>query len=316
MTGDLANLVANNIDVGAMAATLDPSKANDDQYRRIYGHMSAGPYVITLPEGVNMRIDGMSIDDAGLNPSRGQLPKLMTMIPLAEALPSTPAQEREVMEEVASFYGSIRIGNFELRGFSLETPQGPQKLQAIRFNLANGKIGEMAFEGFDGRAPNGPIKLGRFALKSFDVANFMRVAAQLSGVKPSTEQMLALLPLIEGIEIKALSAPSKTTGQPVDIDTLSLDWGQFIGPIPSKLRMISKMSTPLDLTELNQQKLSAAGLTRVTIDTDLGAAWTEASRSFALEPVKFELVDLLNATARLSLANVHRESSPQMRRRR
>ena len=43
------------------------------------------------------------------------------------------------------------------------------------------------------------------------------------------------------------------------------------------------------------------------IDADLGAAWTEASRSFALEPATLELGSLLNASARVSLANVPRQ---------
>ncbi len=56
----------------------------------------------------------------------------------------------------------------------------------------------------------------------------------------------------------------------------------------------------------------------MSIDADLGAAWTEASRSFALEPVKFEMGGLFNATARASLANVPREvfsaSAPRVMR--
>lgn len=168
MTGDLANMVTNNIDVGAMAAALDPSNANDDKYRRIYEHVSAGPYVITSPEGLNMRIDSVTADDIGLTPSRLQLPKLIAMMSLAGAAQPAPgsAQAREMMETVANFYEGIHIGNTEMRGFSAETPQGPFKLQVMRGNFANGKLGEMAVEGVEGRAPKGPFRLGRFALKS------------------------------------------------------------------------------------------------------------------------------------------------------
>ena len=44
----------------------------------------------------------------------------------------------------------------------------------------------------------------------------------------------------------------------------------------------------------------------VAIDFDLGAAWTEASRTFVLDPVTLELGGLLKASARVSLANVPR----------
>ena len=75
------------------------------------------------------------------------------------------------MEKVATIYEGMRIGTAEMRGLSAETPQGPFKLQAIRFNLEDGKIGEFAFEGLDTNTPKGPLKLGRFALKSLDIAN-------------------------------------------------------------------------------------------------------------------------------------------------
>ena len=110
----------------------------------------------------------------------------------------------------------------------------------MRFNFEHGKIGELAVEGLDTRAPNGPVKVGRFALKSLDVASLMRLSAQFSAQKPSPEQALALFPLIEGVEIKGVVAPYKATGKPVNIDVLSLDWGQFVGSIPSKLRQIGR----------------------------------------------------------------------------
>lgn len=119
--------------------------------------------------------------------------------------------------------------------------------------------------------------------------------------------MVGLLPLIEGIEIKALTAPDKATGKQSNIDTFSLDWGQFVGPIPSKLHLIAKMSGPFNPADPNQRLFITGGIDKIAIDADLGAAWTEASRTIAVEPVKLDLGGLFNATARLSLANVPRE---------
>jgi hypothetical protein len=178
----------------------------------------------------------------------------------------------------------------------------------MRFNFEHGKIGELAVEGLDGNAENGPFKVGRFALKSLDVVNLMRLSAQFAAQKPSPEQALTLLPLIEGVEVKGVTSPYKSTGKPVNIDVLSLDWGQFVGSIPSKLRLVAKMAAPLDAADPRQQALVAAGIDRMAVDADLGAVWTEASRSFALEPVKLDMAGLLNASAKVSLANVPREA--------
>jgi hypothetical protein len=307
LTGNLANIASYDIDINALAAIFDPQKINDDQYYRAYRQISAGPYIVTSEQGLNMRIDGMTIDDVALQPSRLQFPALMAMIPPAGAAPPTPAQAREMMEKAAKLCEGIRIGNAEMRGLSVETPQGPLKLSTMRFNFENGKITELAFEGVDGREPKGPVKVGRFALKSLDISNLMRLTAQFSAQKPSSDQTLALLPLIEGLEVKGFLAPYKNTNKLINVDTINLNWGQFVGPIPSKARLTAKMSAPLDASDLGQKMLVAAGLDRTAIDLDFGAAWTEASRTFVLEPVTLELGGLLKASARVSLANVPRE---------
>jgi hypothetical protein len=306
ITGNLANIASYDVDINAAAAMFDPQKANDDRYYRAYRQVSAGPYIVTSAQGMNMRIEGMTIDDVGLRPSRLQLPALLAMIPPAGAAPPTPAQSREMLEKVAKLYEGIRIGNAEMRGLSMQTPQGPIKLAAMRLNLESGKIGELAFEGLDTRAPTGPVKVDRFALKSLDISNLMRMTAQFATQKSSPDQALALLPLIEGAEVKGLVAPYKNTGKPVNIDTLSLDWGQFVGPIPSQAHLVAKLTTPIDATDAALGPLLAAGMDSAAIDFDLGAGWTEASRAFVLTPVSLELGNLLKATARVSFANVPR----------
>ncbi len=306
LTGNLANVASSDIDINAMAAMFDPQKANDDQYHRAYRQVSTGPYILTSGQGMSMRIDSMTIDDVALRPSRMQIPALLAMMQSAGAAPPIPAQAREMMEKVAKLYEGIRIGNAEMRGLSMQTPQGPFQMAAIRLNLENGKIGEFALEGVDTLSPKGPVKIGRFALKSLDVANLLRMAAQFAAQKPAPEQALALIPLIEGIEVKGLAAPFRDTGKPVNIDTISLNWGQFVGPIPSQAHLVAKLTTPIDATNAALQPLIAAGMNSAAIDFDLGAAWTEAPRTFVLAPVSLELGNLLKASARVSFANVPR----------
>jgi hypothetical protein len=308
ITGNLAEIAAYDTDFNVMAAIFDPQKANDDRYYRVYRQISAGAYTIKFDQGLNMRIEGFSVDDVAMRPSRLQLPALMAMTPPAGAAPPTPAQTRAMMEKAAGVYEGVRIGNAEMRGLSMETPQGPIKLSAMRFNLEDGKVGEFAIEGFNARTPKGPTMVGRFALKSVDIANLLRISALFSNPAqpPPPDKALGMIPLIAGAELKGFVAPFKDTGKPLNIDTFGLDWGQFVGPIPSKARLTVKMSAPLDASDPGQRVLLAAGLDTAAIDLDLGAAWTEASRTFALEPVSLELGGLLKASARVSLANVPR----------
>ena len=308
MTGNIANIASHEIDTAAAAAILDPQKANDDGYFRVYRQVSAGPYAITAESGLRMRIDGFTIEDLAVRPSRLQLPALLAIISAAGVAAPTAAQTRDIMEKAAGIYEGLRIGNAEMRGLSAETPQGPLKLAAVRLNLENGKIGEFAVEGLDTRSPTGPVKLGRFALKSLDVANLLRMSALYSNPaqRPSPDQALGMLALLEGVELKGLVAPYLNTSQPLNIDTINLSWGQFVGPIPSKAHLTAKLDMPVDATDANLKPLLAAGMDRVAFDFDLGAAWTESSRAFVLEPVALEIGGLLKAQARVSLANVPR----------
>jgi hypothetical protein len=309
-TGDIATVALYDFDTAAIGAMFDPAKANDDKYYRVYRQMTAGGYSITSEDGgPAIRIQGLTADDIGWKPSRFKLAELAALLPQSGSAPN-PAQLQQLLDRAAGVYEGVRIGNAEMRGVTIEVPQAPLRLAAIRFNLENGKIGEFAFEGLDLQSPSGPVKVGRFALKGFDIAGMLRMSQQLAtpGRVPSPDQLTGLLRLTEGYEIKGVVAPYKNTNAQVNIETASLNWGQFVGPIPTQLRFTLKISGPIDPHDGHPfDMLAEAGMNSASMSADLGAAWTEASRDFALEPVTFELGNVIAASARLSLANVPRE---------
>jgi hypothetical protein len=313
LTGNIEKLAAHDFDAAATGAMLDPARAKDDKVQRIYRQMTVGAYTASFESGLKMRLDGMSVDEIGLRPAKLQFASLMAII---EAMPApgstpTPEQSRDLLDKMASIYEGIYLGGAEMRGFSMEIPEGPFRLAAVKLGkLDGGKLAEFALEGLEARSPQGPVKVGRFALKSLDMANLLRVAAQLgaAGRNPPPEQLAALLLLLEGTEIAGVVAPYKNTGQPVNIDTLNLSWGQFVGSIPTRARTTVKMSGPVDLADPDPFKmLASAGMTSASISFDVGAAWAEAQKTFALEPVTLEVGGLLTAALRASVSNVPRE---------
>lgn len=305
LTGNLANAASYDIDTAALAAIFDPQTA-DDRYIRAYRQATMGAYTFSSAQGVRGHIDGVTIDDVGARPARMQVAALFAAFPAPGTQP-TPAEARDAMEKVAGLYEGLHLGNAEIRGMSMETPQGPLKLSALRYSLDNGK-GDFAIEGVDAHTPNGPFQMARLALKSFDIAGLMRMSAQLAtpGQPPSPGQALALLRAIEGVEVKGVVAPFKTTNKQVSIDTVSLNWGQFVGVIPTQAHLVAKMLSPVDATDPTQKPLLDAGLDTLALDLDLGAAWTEASENFALSPATIDIGNLLKASASISLAHVAR----------
>jgi len=307
MSGHLIDLTCSDIDTSAIAAVLDPKSADDDHVHRVYRQASAGPYELTSSLGVQMRMDGISVDEVGMRPSKLQLPALLASA-TAQATPPSPAQMHDLMEKVASLYEGLSIKNAEMRGLSITTPEGPLKLASMRADLQDGKA-NLTVEGLDGKSPQGPIKLGRFALKSLDVAGLMRISGQFADPahRPPAAQALDLLKALQGAELKDLVAPYKATNKQVRIDNVSLDWGQFVGPIPTQAHVVAKLNSPLDASNPALLPLLAAGVDSAAVDADLGAGWTESAATFALSPVKLDVGNVLSASASVSLAHVPRD---------
>ncbi|MET3906653.1 hypothetical protein ABID59_000984 [Bradyrhizobium sp. S3.3.6] len=304
LTGEVSNIIVNDFDATAIIAALDPQTSNDETYHRVYRQILAGPYALKTAQGMRIDIDGFVMEDLDVQPSKFRLAERFDALSQDQSAVPTPAQSRETLEKIAGIYEGVRIGKAEVSKISVGTPQGIGKVNAIRYH-----DGEFAIEGVDTPGPQGQFKMERFALKSFSAAKLMRLGADLSnpGQTPSPGQMLGLFGVLSGAEIKGVTAPFKTTKKLVTVDTLSLDWGQLVGSIPSKAHAVAKFVTPTDPSDPKQLPLIAAGLDKLAIDLDLGAAWTESSNSFALAPATLDIGGIAKAQLRIALGNVPRE---------
>ncbi len=300
VTSGFSDVTIEDFDANVVIAALNPEKANDDSYHRVYRQISTA-YTMTSTSGIGAKIGRILVEDIEYQPSKFRPGELLAVLPKDASASQNPAQIRELMEKVANLYEGARVGKVTIADLSMDTPQGAAKLNAIRYSQ-----GEFALEGLDAPSPQGQFKMERFALKSFSVPNLMRWATGLvtPGRAPSPDQMFGLFGVLAGAEIKGVTAPFRTTKKLVTIDTLSLDWGQLVGSIPSKAHVVAKLVTPRDAIQL---PWIAADLDKLAIDLDLGAAWTESSSSFALAPATLDLGNVGRAQIRVALANVPHE---------
>ncbi|WP_128925343.1 hypothetical protein [Bradyrhizobium guangxiense] len=303
MTGELSGLTIYDFDATAVRAALDQQGSGDDSFHRIYRRISVNSYVVTTAPGTRLQVDGISFDDIAIRPSKFRPAEIIALVPNDGSIP-TPAQSRDILEKMADFFEGFRIGKAEIGKQTVETPQGTGRLNAITYDQD-----KIALEGLDMPLPQGQLKMERFALKSFSAANLLRWAAGLRtpGQPPSPDQMLGLFRVLEGAEIKGVAAPFKNTKKLVTIDTLSLNWGQLIGSIPSKAHVVAKFVTPTDPSDPKQLPLVLGGIDKVAIDLDLGAAWTESANSFAVAPATLDIGGIARAQLRIALNNVPRE---------
>jgi hypothetical protein len=305
VTGTFTNVLIDQFDVAAVAALLDPQKNGDDTFYQAYRRISIDDYDIKSASDVRMHFGRLALDDVAVQPSHIQLPAFLAAMPKAGTPPS-PVQARELMEKIAGLYEGVRLGNFEINDVSIDTPQGPAKFAKFHFNMDRGKS-DFAVEGLDAQAPEGPLKAGHLALKGIDLVKLLRLSATVTpGQKPPAEFALALFQLVQGVEVKDLVAPSKQANKPVNIESLAINWGEFVGPIPTQAHLIAKADIPITATDTKLRPLLAAGIQSTKIDADLGLAWTEASSGVDLEPATLEIAGLAKAQARVTLANVPR----------
>lgn len=308
MTGDIVDITARDFDATASATVLDPAHASDEKFYRIQGQVSTGAYTLTSDNGPSFRIDGIRMGDMKIQPSKFKMQELLAALPAAGA-PVDLAKTRAMIETVASTYEGIQIDTAEMRGLSVQTPEGPVKLAAMRFNLDRGKVGEFAIEGLDGQSTNGPIKIGRFALKGFDFSGLMRQTAQMTvrGTTPSTDAVVGMLKALESVELNDMIAPHKDSGKLITIHNASLSWGQFVGSIPSKINLKLKMTGPLEEKDGEPfTLLRDVGINEATADMDIGLAWNESEKKLVLTPGTFEIGKLFAVNAKMSLENVPR----------
>jgi hypothetical protein len=312
--GAIAQFSVTDFDVAAMLAMFDPSNAKTDGYLQLYKKVSGGPFELRFSKGPSIQIDALEANDIAVRPLKLSIFSLLTMADNAPkpGTPPTPAQTRAVLEQVANVYEGLRIGNFELRGMKIRvTPDSDVKVASFRLTgLENGRLAEFSIAGLDGQSPTkDPLHIGRFALKGLQVANLMRQSSQMTEVGgiPSKDQAIGLLALLEGIELDDVNASSGGAQQTVHIDSFRLSWGQFVGPIPTNLRLSAKTTVPTNLADMGTGgMLSGAGMDELKTSVDLGVNWTEATQTLDISPAAIELVNAFAFTANLSIRNVPR----------
>jgi hypothetical protein len=309
ISGEVVALTALDFDSAATLALLDPASAKDDTYHRAYRRLTSGAYTANLGNKVRMRLDSLVVDDLGVRPSRLQIVEILALSNTLQTPPS-PKQLEQMMPKLAGIYEGVRIGNLEMRGLSVEAPDGGVHIGLMRFTgLENGKLGKLAFEGLDARGGKSPFRFARFALKGFDIAGLLRMAPRLGpGQKPTPADIADLLHLIEGVDVKNLVTPDGSSGKTVTVETVDLSWGAYVGGVPSKLRATVKMAGPVSARDPDPFKmLAAAGFANASVGLDLGVAWEETTRTITLAPAAAEMGNIGTLTARLTLGNVPRE---------
>ena len=316
-TGEMAQASVRDIDMAPVLAFLDPSRPRAQGYQRVYRQLTTGPYTVRFGNGTGMGVDRLVAEEIGLIPDKLSLDDLAFLLEVTRpgTAPPMPGQLGMLVDKMAGLYEGIHLGKLEMQGLRVDTQLEGIKIASVALNgFDNGRLAEISIERLDAqRAVKDTVGVGRITLKGFHLANLLRTtSAQLASVGLRTvgpDPLLAMLGLIEGIELRDFRVPDPATGRMAHVEAFDASWGQIIGGIPSEGRLSARLSAPIGATNSGAfiSALAARGIASMAASFDLGARWKEAERSVVLAPATIEIRDVLALSVKASLGNVPRE---------
>src|SRR5262245_57814053 len=217
--------------------------------------------------------------------------------------------------------GGLTIGSIALNGLDngrlaeMSIERLEDRKTAKETAKETGALGRMTgVEKLEGRTAGGhpdalvvarrdPINVGRLSVKGFAVANLLRIAStQLASldVRPSgpsvgpnagpdgmPSPVVAMLGVLEGVELRDFAAPDPATGRTIRIEAFDTSWGRPpVGGIPSEARLSARLSVPINPADPDVfiRALAERGMADLAISLDVGAHWKEGEQSVILTP--------------------------------
>jgi hypothetical protein len=317
LTFGAKDLFATGYDLSGMMALMEASQAPNAVAGFTTLLQSAGIGATTFKIGnqVSGSLAGAMYSSLGMDVQKYAKSAKVIQSVQAAGVRISADQQAALVDSMADLYESIQIGKFETSGVALDVAGSPPfKLGAMTIeNWQVGTIGSVGFTGLDTATPQGDkVQIGRFALKGIKAREFLRVTSQLnpSLAKPGQQQpqITEVLRLFNGIEIEGLNAPNPAPGQPpFAIEAFKANWGQLVGRTPVTATITAKFATPIPTNVPEPYAaLIRGGLTKANVRFDGKWNWQEATQTFAVGPVEFEVQDAFAASAAITVGNVSR----------
>lgn len=306
--GNLKAFVATNIDTAPLLAATRATPVAGVQI--VYGQVVASGYSLVHGDGSLMEIGEASAKEIGFAPATGFLERLEGFTALGEkGRTLNAADSRALIETTADLLKAFGFAEFRMKDIVTTDATGMYRFGAVTASgFKEGRLARLLIETASGPSEGDmPFTLESFAIKGFSPLPILAAAARASGSETQSdiENMLVMLRSMEGIEVKGLvseTLPSKV----VRIDALSLDWGAFMGLVPTRLGIrMTGLNVPLTAEDTASFGYGAdLGMDRVTMGMDMAIAYDDAARSIRLKPGAFSIAKAFSADLNLSLLNV------------
>lgn len=310
--GSLKGFVATDIDTAPVLAATRPSPASG--VKNVYGRVVATGYTLTHGDGTLMEIGEASALAVGFEPSPGVLERLETFSTLGEKGENlTGTESQRLMETTAELVKAFAFTEFRMKDVVNLDETGAYRFGTITASdLKQGRLARLLVEKASGPSEGSvPFALESFAIKGFSPLPILAAAARAPGPEDqnSLDNTLAVVRAIEGIELKGLVSAASDTSV-VHLDALALDWGSFIGLVPTRIALkMEGLTVPLSAADgAGLGSLGDLGFDKVTMGADLAVAYDPAGRAIRLAPGSVSVAQAFSANLDLSLTQVRPEA--------
>jgi hypothetical protein len=292
VTAEIGPMVAVEYNIQEFLKAFLPGAEKTDEYETFIGRFEIdGIAVSGIGDGEEFAFSmgNFVIEDVGVRPpSMPVLGRADQLVAAAMADDGQEPDELEIVELVASMYGSMRLGTYELSGMSANV-EGMDVFQLGAFgihDLSSAGLGEFFLEAFSFEAPDdeGSGEIGEFSVAGVTFPPLSALMAlEEAADNEDIAAILAALPTVDRVSAKNLAFD--TPEGDFSIGTYLIESGGFIGPIPTTFNVLFEdFDMPVSEMEAEPRaQLQALGYDRLAGSFGISGEWSEETGTIDLD---------------------------------
>ncbi|OYX05474.1 MAG: hypothetical protein B7Z15_16915, partial [Rhizobiales bacterium 32-66-8] len=238
--GHLDGLEATAIDTTPLLA-LTQSEGRAAGYRTVYGRITAKGYGFAETDGSQVAVGAVRVEGVGVDPSLISLDRLDEISAFTRGSDTASSEDAaKAIDLTADLMKGIALSKFEMTDIAITDPSGGLKIGTMGFSgLTGGRLDTFSLQALTGQSDNKPVKMDRMVLRGFSLTPLFAMSAEAArnGMEPSMDGALSLLQGLESVSLAGVQVPRDDSDVPVSIGALDVSWGNFIGPVPTRVAL-------------------------------------------------------------------------------
>ena len=294
----MGEILATDYNYRTLLDNLAPGKiasGDNDPYQNLLGEMIFDDIAVTVQDA-KFSLGRVLTKDVDIRPPKidvlGEIDRLVALEVAkqqkADGKNTAPIDDKRIIGIIASVYGMLRLGEFELSDMKFVAPHaGNGKMDSYRVaDLSASGLGEFSLGGVNFTGNDGEIvNLDRLALLDLKFPSIQ----SLMNLKKSRERgdfkaVLEAIPTLANFFIKGMEIRIPGSGE-FSMAQNNIRMSNFIGPVPTNVDIkIKDVKMPVSQLDREPREIfSAMGFENVEFSYYFKGKWEEATKLLLLQ---------------------------------